>query len=303
MDAFDIASATGLCKLNVRIWEPEHKPKAVLQIVHGMAEHIERYADFAGFFVRNGILVVGADTASHGKSREPGGVKGYFGENNGWDALVQDISAVHAHIKNVYYDVPCFLFGHSMGSFLARSYSAREGAQMDGFIFCGTAGANPALPVAKAIARHEIHKKGATAQSPLLNNLSFGAYNKAFRPNRTEFDWLSVNEANVDAYVADDECGYVFTAGGFRDLFDGLTQIGDKGWAAKVLHKPIFVIAGAEDPVAAKGKGPTEIAKALAQTGHDVQLHLYEGMRHEIHNENGRERVWEDILRFIEAHI
>ncbi len=303
MNQINIASATGLCKLHVRVWEPEGRPKAVLQIVHGMAEHIDRYDDFAGFFVRNGILVVGADIASHGKSRESGGAKGYFGEKDGWSKLVEDIRALYRAIKQVYDDVPYFLFGHSMGSFLVRTYAARHGDDMDGFILCGTAGNNPALPVAKFIAKAEIKNKGATAQSKALNELSFGAYNKAFRPNRTEFDWLSVNEANVDGYVADEECGYVFTAGGFSDLFDGLAEIGAKDWAKKVPIKPMLLIAGALDPVGAMGKGPREVEKSLTATGHDVKLILYEGMRHEVHNENGKEQVYADILSFLEAHI
>ncbi len=303
MNQINIASATGLCKLHVRVWEPEGRPKAVLQIVHGMAEHIDRYDDFAGFFVRNGILVVGADIASHGKSRESGGAKGYFGEKDGWSKLVEDIHALYRAIKQVYDDVPYFLFGHSMGSFLVRTYAARHGDDMDGFILCGTAGNNPALPVAKFIAKAEIKNKGATAQSKALNELSFGAYNKAFRPNRTEFDWLSVNEANVDGYVADEECGYVFTAGGFSDLFDGLAEIGAKDWAKKVSIKPMLLIAGALDPVGAMGKGPREVEKSLTATGHDVKLILYEGMRHEVHNENGKEQVYADILSFLEAHI
>jgi alpha-beta hydrolase superfamily lysophospholipase len=303
MNQIDIMSATGLCKLYVRVWEPEGRPKAVLQVVHGMAEHIDRYDDFAGFFARNGILVVGADIASHGKSRESGGAKGYFGEKDGWSALVEDIHTLYRSIKQIYNDVPYFLFGHSMGSFLARTYAARCGEDMDGFIFCGTGGSNPAVPLGRLIAKAEIKIKGATAQSKALSDFLFGTYNKAFRPNRTKFDWLSVNEANVDGYVADEECGYAFTAGGFRDMFDGLTEIGAKDWAKKVPMKPILLIAGILDPVGAMGKGPREVEKALTSTGHDVKLILYEGMRHEIHNENGKEQVYQDILSFLEAHI
>lgn len=303
MNQFDIASATGLAKLNVRIWEPEGRPKAVLQIVHGMAEHIDRYDEFAGFFTQNGILVLGADIAGHGKSIAENGVKGYFGESDGWGALVGDIRSIYLNIKKVYDDIPYFLFGHSMGSFLARTYAARHGDDMDGFIFCGTAGNNPSVPIAKLIARYEIKKNGPTAQSPLLDNLSFGSFNKAFRPNRAKFDWLSVNEENVDKYVADENCGYVFTAGGFRDLFSGLGEIGAKDWPDRVAKKPILLIAGMNDPVGANGKGPAQVAKRLAAAGRDVTLKLYPGMRHEIHNENGREQVYRDILSFIEKHL
>lgn len=303
MNHFDIESATGLSKLYVRTWEPKCEPWAVLHIVHGMAEHIDRYDEFAGFFADNGIFVVGADIASHGKSRAENGVKGYFGENDGWGALVEDIRSLHNSITEIYDGLPCVLFGHSMGSFLVRTYASRFGNDMDGYIFCGTAGSNPAVPVAKLIAAHEIKKNGPTAPSPALNELSFGSYNKAFKPNRTEFDWLSVNADNVDTYIKDDECGYCFTAGAFRDLFNGLSEIGSKKWAEKVAKKPIMIISGAEDPVGANGKGPKQVASWLMETGHDVTLKLYEGMRHEIHNETGREKVYMDILSFITMYF
>ena len=300
MNQMEWNSATGLCKLNVRVWEPENQPPAaILQMVHGMAEHIDRYDEFARFLASNGILVVGSDNASHGKSISEGGSKGYLGPENGWNALIEDLRQVHESIKQAYCKIPCILMGHSMGSFLARSYASRYGKDMNGFIFCGTAGKNPALPLAKVIARREIKSKGLTTPSKLLDSLSFGSYNKAFRPNRTEFDWLSANEENVDRYIADENCGFVFTAAGFRDLFDGLTEIGARDWAGKVPKVPILVIAGDKDPVGAFGKGPGEVAAKLTETGHDVILRLYEGMRHEILNETGKEAVWKDVLAFV----
>ena len=303
MNHFDIESATGLSKLNIKIWEPKCEPWAVMQIVHGMAEHIDRYDEFAGFFADNGIIVVGADIASHGKSRAEGGVKGYFGENDGWGSLIEDIRSIHNNITTVYDKLPCVLFGHSMGSFLTMTYASRFGNDMDGFILSGVAGSNPAIPIAKLIAKHEIKKNGATTPSNLLNSLSFGSYNKAFRPNRTDFDWLSTNEDSVDAYVKDDECGYVFTAGGFRDLFNGLSEISSARWAEKVAKKPIMIVSGDKDPVGANGKGPKQVASWLMETGHDVTLKLYEGMRHEVHNEIGRETVYMDILSFMTMYF
>ena len=300
MQQISLESATGQGPLNVRVWEPKNQPKAVLQIVHGMAEHIDRYDGFARYLNQNSILVVGADHASHGKSISKNGIRGYFGAENGWDSLISDINSVHQSIKQSYCALPNIMFGHSMGSFLARSYAARHGDELDGFIFCGTAGKNPALPFAKILARHEMKKNGADVPSKLLDQLSFGAYNNAFKPNRTAFDWLSRDEAEVDKYIADPACGFVFTAAGFRDLFDGLSEISSRDWAARVPNKPILLIAGDADPVGANGKGVKQVEQWLAQTGHSARCILYPGARHELLNETNRTEVYEDVRSFIE---
>ena len=296
-----LQSATGQGELYVRVWEPENQPKAVLQIVHGMAEHIERYDRFARYLNQNSILVVGADNASHGKSISKDGIRGYFGAEHGWNSLIQDIQSVHSIIKQSYCGLPCILFGHSMGSFLARSYAARHGDDLDGFIFCGTAGKNPALPVAKVLARSEIRKNGASTPSRLLDKLSFGAYNNAFKPNRTPFDWLSRDEAEVDKYVDDPACGFVFTAAGFRDLFDGLGEVSGPQWARRVPKRPILLIAGDADPVGANGKGVKQVEAWLVQSGHRVKCILYPGARHELLNETNREQVSDDVRLFVEG--
>lgn len=301
MHQLPLQSATGQGELYVRVWEPENQPKAVLQIVHGMAEHIERYDRFARYLNQNSILVVGADNASHGKSISKDGIRGYFGAEHGWNSLIQDIQSVHSIIKQSYCGLPCILFGHSMGSFLARSYAARHGDDLDGFIFCGTAGKNPALPVAKVLARSEIRKNGASTPSRLLDKLSFGAYNNAFKPNRTPFDWLSRDEAEVDKYVDDPACGFVFTAAGFRDLFDGLGEVSGPQWARRVPKRPILLIAGDADPVGANGKGVKQVEAWLVQSGHRVKCILYPGARHELLNETNREQVSDDVRLFIEG--
>ena len=301
MHQLPLQSATGQGELYVRVWESENQPKAVLQIVHGMAEHIERYDRFARYLNQNSILVVGADNASHGKSISKDGIRGYFGAVHGWNSLIQDIQSVHSIIKQSYCDLPCILFGHSMGSFLARSYAARHGDDLDGFIFCGTAGKNPALPVAKLLARCEIRKNGASTPSRLLDKLSFGAYNNAFEPNRTPFDWLSRDEAEVDKYVDDPACGFVFTAAGFRDLFDGLGEVSGPQWARRVPKRPILLIAGDADPGGANGKGVKQVEAWLVQSGPRVKCILYPGARHELLNETNREQVSDDVRLFIEG--
>lgn len=295
-----LESATGQCQLNIRVWEPETEPKAVVQIVHGMAEHIDRYDSFARFLNSHSILVVGADTASHGKSISDSGTLGFFGNENGWDSLIQDIRSVCTAIKQSYHNTPFILFGHSMGSILVRSYAARHPDDFDAFIFSGTAGKNPVLSIGKLVAKHEIRKNGPTAQSELLNSLSFGAYNNAFKPNRTAFDWLSRDEAEVDKYVADPMCGFIFSASAFRDLFDGMGEISGPEWAARVPKKPILLITGAKDPVAGNGKGVAQVVQWLEQSGHTPKSILYPEARHELINELNREQVYGDVHAFIE---
>ncbi len=293
-------SATGLCDIRYRMWVPDD-PHAALQITHGMAEHIDRYDEFASFLAENGVLVYGNDIAGHGKSIGPDQPKGFFGEKNGWDAIVQDMRTMRDLVKKDYPAIPFILMGHSMGSFLARTYAGRDGMDFDAFIFSGTAGSNPVLAIGKLIAKREIKKTGGKLPSMSLFNMSFGSYNNAFKPNRTENDWLSRDDAKVDAYVADEMCGFPFTAYAMYDVFTGLTEISNEKWATRVPKRPILVFSGAMDPVGNKGKGVKQVYKWLTKTGHQTELKLYEGGRHEMLNEINRDEVYHDVLLFINA--
>ena len=292
-------SATGLCDIRYRMWVPE-EPHAALQIAHGMAEHIDRYDAFASFLAESGVLVYGNDIASHGKSIRDGMPKGYFGESNGWDAVVQDMRTLRDIVKADYVlGIPFVLLGHSMGSFLARTYAGRDGTDFDAYVFSGTAGKNPALGVGKWLARREIRKTGGRGPSATLFDLSFGSYNRAFRPNRTENDWLSRDEAVVDAYVADENCGFPFTARAMYDVFTGLGEIAGEHWAARVPKRPILLLSGAKDPVGGAGKGVRQVHSWLRKTGHDAEIKIYDEGRHEMLNEKNKQEVYDDILLFI----
>ena len=303
LSEFTFLSSDGKTQLHGMLWEPEGVAvRAVLQICHGVAEHIARYDGFARALNEQGIVVAGHDHLGHGKSLPEGGTPVYFGQGNTWNTVVDDIYVLHQRLKQRYPDVPLCIMGHSMGSFLARSYAARHGDDIDAFVFCGTAGHNPVMPIAKLIANAEIKRTGGNVPSKKLDLLAFGAYNKPFE-QRTTFDWLSANQANVDRYIADPLCGFTFTAAAFRDLFTGLSEVSRKDWAANVPNRPILVIAGDKDPVGSMGKGPTEVAGRLLNSGHDVILKLYPGMRHEILNETGKKKVWQDVLDFLNAQI
>lgn len=291
-------SATGLGQIRARCWIPED-PVAAVQLTHGMAEHIDRYEEFACYLAEQGVLVYGQDHAGHGKST-PDSPRGYFGASGGWDALVSDMHTLYGMMKPDYPAIPFILFGHSMGSFLARTYASRSGNDFDAFVFSGTAGKNPALPIAKLIAKWQIKRHGAEQPSKLLNDLAFGGYNKAVGSDRTAFDWLSTTESNVDRYIADPLCGFPFSAAAMLDLFNGLGEIGAKDWAKAVADKPILIVSGDNDPVGGKkASGVLEVANALKRTGHTVELKIYSGDRHEILNEANAAEVYGDIALFI----
>lgn len=289
----------GGASLYVRGWMPE-SPWATLQIAHGMAEHMLRYDTLAQVMAEQGIAVYGNDHAGHGRSAEPGRY-GYFYARNGWQRVVEDVHEVHGWIAARHPGVPCVLLGHSMGSFLARSYMVRYGTGLQGVVLSGTAGPNPALPLGKALAAIEMRRLKPYEPSRLIDRIAFSANNKAFAPARTKMDWLSRDPAVVDAYMADPACGFVFTATGYRDLFEGLTEIQARGWADGVPKQlPVLLVSGQRDPVGGMGKGVRWVESALKQAGvKDVACILYPEARHEPLNEWNREDLYKDILTWM----
>ena len=304
MEQFFYPSATGLCEIAAYKWLPEGESKAVVQIVHGMAEHASRYNDIALYLTSLGFAVYAEDHPGHGASINGKGIKGWFAPENGWSLVIGDIMKLHAMAKQEFPEVPHVLYGHSMGSFLARSCAVRYPAEFNAYIFSGTAGKNPVLGVAKAIAAVNIKKTGGAKPDEKLNALAFGAYGKKIKDARTPFDWLTRDEAIVDEYIADDLCGFPFTSAAFRDLFDGLGEIAGRKWAVKVKNVPIYLLAGKDDPVGNYGKGVAEVCEDLRKTGHTrVVLSLYENGRHEMHNELNRDEVYRGIAAFLRSVV
>lgn len=305
---FKLKSVNGLAEIFARCWYPDDGPKAIFQITHGMAEHGERYEDMANFLCSKGFAVVVHDHEGHGKSIDSDADLGYFGEQDGWNAFVEDTRNVTRYIENEFPDIPLIYYGHSMGSFIGREYIRRYGAtdeRIKGAIICGTSGKNPAAAIAITLANTVAKIKGSKYKSEFINKLAFGTYNKKVPNVRTAFDWLSTDDAQVDKYIADKYCGFLFTAAGYRDLFTILNQVSKETWYEQVPKTlPILIVAGEDDPVGAYGKGPREVCNGLKNQGcYDVTLKLYPGMRHEIHNEQNNQKVYEDLAAWALSKI
>lgn len=270
-----------------------------VQIAHGMAEHAGRYEAFARFLTAAGFAVYANDHRGHGRTAGRPENIGYFADADGWRAVVEDMKALTAVIHSEWPDRPPFLLGHSMGSLLARTYIADGADNIAGLILSATSGDPGVLgTVGRLIARWECWRKGKKTPSPLLNTLSFGGFNKAFAPARTDFDWLSRDTDQVDAYVADPYCGGVFTAGFFCDLLDGLAFIGGPAALHRVRKDlPVLLASGDRDPVGKDTRGVREVARAMSVAGiTDLTTRFYAGARHEILNETNRDEVYRDLL-------
>ena len=305
---FTFLSTDGTHTLHAMIWEPTERPiTAVLQIAHGVAEHISRYDEFARFLCEQGIAVVGHDHLGHGESLVEGDTPVYFGDNNTWQTVVDDIYSLHLHIKERFPDVPLFLMGHSMGSFLVRTYLIRYPGTVKGAIIMGTGWQNEltlsgGILLANIVARCN----GADSTSSLITKLAFGAYNKPFSPNRTPYDWLSADEDNVDRYMEDPMCGADATAALFIEMLRGFRFNQNKNHLRKMdIHTPLLLVSGSQDPVGAFGKGVELTYAAFEQVGiKDLSVKLYDGLRHEILNEKSQQaNVYQDIAHWLNAHI
>ncbi len=304
---FIFPSCSGLTQIHVNQWLPsDGNVRGVIQIAHGVAEYGKRYEDFARFLCRKGFAVLANDHLGHGQSQIPDCPRVYLGEVNGWWNVVEDMEKLRRLIADRFPQLPIYLFGHSMGSFLTRSHMILYPGKYDGYILCGT-GHPGAMTIGcgKILADCKIRKHGKTACSPFMDQLAFGNYNKKFSPNRTSFDWGSLNEENVDAYLADPLCGGKTTLGLFRDMFEGLRYIISEDNIRKMdKHAPVLFISGGDDPVGDMGNGVKKAYERFQAAGlEDVQMKLYPTLRHEILNEESNMQVYRDVGTWLDAHI
>ena len=291
--------SSGKGEIHARCWMPENKPVAVVQLVHGIAEHVQRYDDFASFLCEQGYLVVAQDHMGHGKSTV---VKGYF--HGGWFSAVKDTYHLLCETRVSHPGIPYFLFGHSMGSFLTRTILAEyPDSGIHGAIICGTGWMPEAvLAAGKGLANTVCKLKGEETPSKLLQSMMFGSYNKRIEHPRTAFDWLTRDKEIVDRYIADPDCGFIPSAGLVRDMLSGMQYNQKPETLAKMNPEiPVLFVAGGDDPVGNYGSGVKQTAEAFRNAGvKNVMSKLYPLCRHEILNEINKKEVYEDIINWMQ---
>ena len=297
---FTIPSGDKKTALHAVEWLPEDNPRAVLQVSHGISEYILRYEPLAEFLTGRGFAV-GNDHLGHGMSVAEGAPRLYFGEAGSWNTVVDDLDAVREWEVRKYSGRPYFLLGHSMGSFLARTYLIRYPGTVNGAILMGTGQMSPG----RAIAAGESRRVGRTHPSPAIEKLAFETYNRAFAPNRTGFDWVSSDSAVVDGYAADPYCGESPSVGLFSEMLGGIAFITKQSNVAKMnRNTPVLFLSGEEDPVGERGRGVRRAYQSFRKVGvRDVDIKLYPGMRHEILNDTCRAEVFRDLAAWLLARL
>ncbi len=299
---FRYPSRDGVTEIHAIEWIPEGEVKAVLQICHGMTEHILRYAEFAEYLNERGICVVGNDHLGHGSSVQGEEYYGYFHEKEGNRYVIGDIHKLRGIISRKYPSAKYFMLGHSMGSFLLRQYLTMYAKGLSGAVIMGTGyHGMPELVMGQALCRMFALVKGWKYRSEFINNLSFGGYNKRFKDETDGSYWLSSDPENCKRYMEDPLCGFTFTVNGYYQMFEGMKTLAKKESVMRVPQDlPVFFVAGSDDPVGDFGKAVHKVyCKYLAAGMRDVQLKLYKGDRHEILNERDRQQVYADLYTWL----
>lgn len=298
-------SSDGLHRCAGYLWQPQGQVRGVVQVVHGIAEHMGRYDHFARYLNGHGYAVCGEDHLGHGKTGEAAGQFGYFARHDGWALVTADVRAFRQLMGQRFPRVPYILLGHSMGSFLTRTYLCRYPGTVDGAILSGTGQENPLLLGAgKGLAWVIGRLRGFDSVSPLIQNLSLGGYNRQFKPNRTTADWISRDQQVVDTYLQDPFCTISPTVGLYRDMLGGLQYIASPRALSQMdPNTPIYLFSGDRDPVGSNGAGVRKVYGYFKDHGtRDLELKLYPQARHETLNETNRMEVYADVLAWLDKH-
>ena len=302
---FSFAAGDGV-PLFVYRFLPDAPATAVVQIAHGLAEHAGRYRRLAEALIASGYAVYANDLRGHGRTAPLPEDLGFFAAQDGWAKCLDDLWRLNRRIAADHPGVPILLFGHSMGSYFAQHFISEHGEALAGAVLSGSSGKPPPIAaLGRLVARLERLRLGPRGRSALIHALGFGAFNKQFAPARTEFDWLSRDAAEVDAYIADPYCGFEATVQLWIDMLDALQEISRRARQARIPKLlPIYVISGTRDPVGGNGKGVQQLLAAYRAAGLErVTSHLYPDARHELLNEVNRDEVTRDLLAWLEGIV
>jgi alpha-beta hydrolase superfamily lysophospholipase len=290
----------------VRTFLPEQPARAILQLVHGMAEHSARYSRLAEALTAQGIGVYANDHRGHGYTAPTPAALGHFADSEGWSKVVDDQVRLTEEIRSRHPKLPIILFGHSMGSYIARGTAIRRGADYKALVLSGTGHDSPAAYKSqRLVVGAERLRQGKTGKSPLISKLTFDAFNRTVRQPRTPCDWLSRDPAEVDKYIEDPLCGFTCSNQLWWDLLTGLAEICTPAEIAKMPRGlPVYVMSGEEDPVNSKLSGIRKLRKAYEDAGmQSVTVRLYQHARHELTNELNREEVTRDLLDWLNQQL
>ena len=296
----------GVCQhtIPVRHW-PTNKPRAVIIILHGLAEHSGRYQRLAVSLNKAGYAAVAIDHRGHGQET-PVCSQGLFGYQGGWQNLLSDVDQIHKKAVALYPDIPVIVFGHSMGSFITLSWLLQRPEPLDGVVLSGSGYNSPLmLKLGAVIAAVECLRQGTNGHSKLIDTLTFGSYNSAFKPVRTAFDWLSRDKAEVDNYITDPCCGFQGKNGLWRDMFTGLQPISSVKALSRIQPKlPFYIFGGSMDPIGSQGRGLQKLSNKLAQAGiANISLKIWPGGRHEMLNEINRDEVIASLIQWLDQQV
>ena len=289
-------------KIATTTYFPRNEIIGHIHIMHGMGEHQRRYEGFANYLCDLGYLVTSHDHRGHGNTAEEnGGLYGYFADKDGFERVVQDVHEVLQQIRVHHGMYPLTLFGHSMGSFIARRYAQLYSTELDRVICCGTGATTPLHVIGNNLAKVLSRVKGPKTPSIIMNKLSFSSFNKKIPDVVTIFDWLCTDEQEVQKYIEDKQCGFIATNQFFADLTSGFIKIVKPKEIKKIrTDLPILLISGSDDPVGENGKGVYKVADQFKQAGlKDVTVFLFEGMRHEIIHERNKQQVYDVVTRWM----
>ncbi len=288
--------------IHMVMWEPDDEVLGVIQIVHGITEHIMRYEEMAKYYTDKGLAVVGIDLLGHGLSTNNGQKVMYFGPSGSWNYALEDVRRCFVHAKEMYPDVPYTMLGFSLGSFLVRTFMIESSGLVDGIVLVGTGYTSDfEIKIAQSIVKKEEKKYGDNVATDKIRSLTFGTYNKKFAPNKTDYDWLCASPLSLEEYINDSLRGENITVGLFRELLAGMKLSSNKQAIMNMTKvKPMLLLSGSMDPVGNFGKGVEKAYRLYKDAGFsDIEFKLYDSLRHDILHEDIHEKIFDDLYEWI----